>query len=138
MHMMQGAFELHFQGQTCRCPLAGVRESADVEVAVATPFGLRRVIVELDEAREITQAHTFAFDYESGELTRFELEIAGGPTDDGAPNRWAGTVSGGGLEGRWEIAQLGGEDDEATEAAHALGIGAQIPAEIKRAPERKE
>lgn len=135
MHMMQGAFELQFHGQTCSCPLAGVRETTNVEVAVATPFGLRRVIVALDEARRIRKAHTFAFDYESGEITRFELEIAGEPVGTA---RWAGTVRGGGLEGRWEIAQLGYDEDEAREAAQALGVGAQVPAEIKPAPDRTE
>ena len=92
MRILEGALELSFHGDIKRCPMAGVREpDGTVEVAVATPFGLRRIHVHLDAERRIVEAHTFAFDYESGEVTRFELDISGGPQ---TPDRrvFAGTV----------------------------------------------
>ena len=134
MRILEGAMELTFHGETRRCPMAGVRDpEGEVEVAVATPFGLRRVHVNLDPARRIVEAHTFAFDYESGEVTRFDLEVAGGPVTQDR-RVYAGTVSGGGLQGTWRITELGPFDDEAEEAAHAFGVGRNIPNSVTPAP----
>ncbi len=138
MRILEGALELSFHGDIKRCPMAGVREpDGTVEVAVATPFGLRRIHVHLDAERRIVEAHTFAFDYESGEVTRFELDISGGPQ---TPDRrvFAGTVSGGGLQGRWTITELGPVDDEAEEANHALHVSTRIPTEQTPAPRRDD
>ena len=134
MRILEGAMELTFHGETRRCPMAGVRDPrGSVEVAVATPFGLRRVHAELDATRSIVDAHTFAFDYESGEVTRFELQLSGGPVSaDGRVFR--GTVSGGGLQGSWEITELGPFDDVDDEAAHAFGVGRNIPQSMTPAP----
>ena len=87
----------------------------------------------LDEERRLIEAHTFAFDYESGQVTRFEQDIEGGPVSaDG--RSYAGTISGGGLEGKWRVTELGPTEDEATEAAHAFGIGVRLPVEQTPAP----
>lgn len=136
MRILRGTLALKFQGQTFDCPMAGVRgQTGQVEVAVAMPFGLRRVNARLDVTRRIMSAHTFAFDYETGELTRFELTITGGPRPE---NRriYDGSVCGGGLEGQWTITELGPFDDEEEEAAHAFGVGARVPDELTPAPAR--
>ncbi|MCA9539164.1 MAG: hypothetical protein KC620_09785 [Myxococcales bacterium] len=127
MRILEGHLDLHFHGQISRCPIAGVRDPrGTVEIAVATPFGLRRVHVRLDQARHMAEAHTFAFDYESGQVTRFEQAIDGGP-DPETPGRYRGVISGGGLEGKWTITELGAGDDAADEAAYAFGVGARVP-----------
>lgn len=138
MRILEGHLALSFQGQQYRCPIAGVRDTAgEVEVAVATPFGLRRVVVRLDDGKRLLEAHTFAFDYESGAVQKFEQTIVGGPvSNDG--RSYAGTISGGGLEGRWKVDELPGRPDEAEEAAAAFGTGARVPAEVTPAPEKPE
>jgi hypothetical protein len=137
MRILEGALELTFHGDVKRCPIAGVRDPAgQVEIAVATPFGLRRVQVTLDASRRLTTAHTFAFDYETGEVERFELDISGGAVA-GNQRRYEGHITGGGLQGRWEITELGPFDDEAEEAAHALGVSVRVPAEQTPAPVRE-
>ena len=93
---------------------------------MATPFGLRRVSAELDPERRIIEAHTFAFDYESGQVTRFELNLTGGPVSEDR-RVFEGTVSGGGLQGAWRITELGPFDDADDEATHALGVGRNVP-----------
>ncbi|MCA9560886.1 MAG: hypothetical protein H6704_20915 [Myxococcales bacterium] len=136
MRILEGALELSFHGDIKRCPIAGVRDpNGEVELAVATPFGLRRLHVHLDAERRIVEAHTFAFDYASGEITRFDLEIAGGPQ---TPDRriYAGTVQGGGLQGAWTVTELGPQDDEDAEAAHALGASTRTPLSQAPAPVR--
>lgn len=134
MRILEGYLALSFHGQQYRCPVAGVRDTdGDVEVALATPFGLRRVHIRLDAERRLIEAHTFAFDYESGAVTKFEQRIEGGPVSaDG--RSYAGTISGGGLEGKWQVTELGPTEDEATEAAHAFGIGTRLPVEQTPAP----
>ncbi len=134
MRILEGAMDLTFHGESHRCPMAGVRDTdGSVEVAVATPFGLRRVDVRLDAERRIVEAHTFAFDYESGEVTRFELEVSGGPVS--ADNRvYEGTVSGGGLQGSWRIQELCPFDDEEEDAAAAFGVGRGVPDSVAPAP----
>ncbi len=134
MRILEGAMELTFHGETRRCPMAGVRDpEGSVEVAVATPFGLRRVHAELDAGRRIVDAHTFAFDYESGEVTRFDLELTGGPVSDDR-RIYEGTVSGGGLQGSWRITELGPFDDADDEAEHAFGVGRKVPMSMVPAP----
>lgn len=134
MRILEGAMELTFHGETRRCPMAGVRDpEGSVEVAVATPFGLRRVHAELDGGRRIVDAHTFAFDYESGEVTRFDLALTGGPVSDDR-RIYEGTVSGGGLQGSWRITELGPFDDADDEAEHALGVGRNVPMSMTPAP----
>ena len=138
MRILEGHLSLSFQGEQFRCPIAGVRDTAgEVEAAVATPFGLRRVIVKLDAERKLIEAHTFAFDYESGAVSKFEQAIIGGPVGDD-PHHYAGTISGGGLEGRWEVYEQPKGEDEADEAAAAFGIAARVPAEVTPAPEKPE
>lgn len=123
MRILEGHLDLTFQGQSHRCPIAGVRDTAGkVEIAVATPFGLRRVHVALDAERRLVEAHTFAFDYTTGEVTRFEQKIEGGPQPDNT-RCYAGQISGGGLEGAWTVTELGPFDDDADEAAFAFGVG---------------
>lgn len=138
MRILEGHLALSFQGQQYRCPITGVRDTAgEVEVAVATPFGLRRVIVKLDADRRLVEAHTYAFDYESGAVEKFEQHIVGGPvSNDG--RSYAGTISGGGLEGRWKVDELPGRPDEDEEAAAAFGVGARVPAEVAPAPDKPE
>ncbi len=136
MRILEGVLELMFQGETTRCPIAGVREypAGGVEVAIATPFGLRRVSARLKADKSIAEAHTFAFDYESGEVTRFELDLQGGPRPDDE-RIFDGRVSGGNLQGEWTLRELGAEDDEGDEAAQGLGAGLRgPPAEITPAP----
>ena len=136
MRILEGALELSFHGDVKRCPIAGVRDpGGQVEIAVATPFGLRRVQVTLDPSRRLSTAHTFAFDYETGKVERFELDISGGAVADNL-RRYEGTVSGGGLQGRWAITELGPFDDEGEEAAHALGVSVRVPEEQTPAPLR--
>lgn len=133
MKMMDGTFEMKFQGRICRCPMSGVREGAHVEVAIATPFGLRRVVAELGADYQVRVAHTFAFDYETGDMERFELEIAGG----GGPNFtvYQGTVSGGGLEGTWVLnSRPVDAPEEEDEADEAFQIGSMVPMEVTPAP----
>ena len=135
MRMMKGVFRMVFQGQECRCPMAGVRDEGAVEVAVATPFGLRRIHAQLSADRTIAEAHTFAFDYESGAITRFELSVRGGPSAE-SPAIYAGTVSGAGLEGTWRITEASRVEDDDTDAAHALGVvAAGVPSEQRPAPD---
>lgn len=138
MRILEGHLALSFQGEQFRCPIAGVRDTAgEVEIAVATPFGLRRVIVKLDADRKLVEAHTFAFDYESGAVSKFEQTIIGGQVGDDR-HRYAGTISGGGLEGRWEVVEQPSGEDEADEAAAAFGIAARVPAEVAPAPDKPE
>ncbi len=138
MRILEGHLSLSFQGEQIRCPIAGVRDTAgEVEIAVATPFGLRRVIVKLDAERRLIEAHTFAFDYETGAVSKFEQEIVGGPVS-ADQRRFAGTISGGGLEGRWEVVEHPKGEDEADEAAAAFGIAARVPSEVNPAPEKPE
>lgn len=138
MRILEGQLALTVQGEQFRCPIAGVRDTrGQVEVAVATPFGLRRVHITLDAQRALVEAHTFAFDYESGEVTRFEQLIEGGPVS--ADRRhYAGTISGGGLEGKWAVHELGPFDDDDAEAAHALAVGHRVPDDLAPAPVRKD
>jgi len=138
MRIIEGHLALSFQGELFRCPIAGVRDTAgEVEVAVATPFGLRRVVVKLDADRRLVEAHTFAFDYESGAVSKFEQTIVGGPVSDDRRS-YAGTISGGGLEGKWQVVEQPSGEDEADEAAAAFGIAARVPAEVSPAPEKPE
>ena len=134
MRILEGELRLLFQGDEKRCPMAGVRDTrGTVEAAVATPFGLRRVVVELDEGGHLRTAHTFAFDYETGQVTRFDLDISGAP--ESADRRsWRGSVSGGGLQGTWRIRELRPTADEGEEAAAALGTGARIPHSLAPRP----
>lgn len=136
MRIIEGQLALSFQGEHYTCPIAGVRDTAGkVEVAVATPFGLRRVHLTLDENRSLVEAHTFAFDYESGEVTRFEQSVEGGPVSADR-RQYAGTISGGGLEGKWAVRELGPFTDEGDEAAALMGIGGRVPVDQKPAPRR--
>ncbi len=138
MRIIEGQLALSFQGEHYTCPIAGVRDTdGKVEVAVATPFGLRRVHITLDETRSLVEAHTFAFDYESGEVTKFEQQVEGGPVSADR-RQYAGTISGGGLDGKWAVRELGPFDDAGDEAAALMGIGQRIPADIKPAPRRDE
>lgn len=124
MKLLTGTFHLEFQGQKCACPMAGVRDGdGNVEVAIGTPFGLRRVQARLGADLRLLTAHTFAFDYESGQVTRFELNIEGG-MHASKPRTFEGTASGPGLAGQWTVTDLSGGPDEADDAASALqGFG---------------
>jgi|GEM_PF-2773335 hypothetical protein len=120
MKLLSGVFHLTFQGQDCACPIAGVRDgNGNVEVAIGTPFGLRRVHARLGAELQLVEAHTFAFDYESGQVTRFELEIHGGFVP-GQARTLTGTARGPGLTGTWTVTDLSGGRDEADEAASAF------------------
>lgn len=137
MRILEGQLALTVQGEQFKCPIAGVRDTrGQVEVAVATPFGLRRVHISLDAQRSLVEAHTFAFDYESGEVTKFEQVIEGGPVSADR-RQYAGTISGGGLEGKWAVRELGPFDDDDGEAAHALGVGQRVPDDLAPAPVRR-
>lgn len=138
MRILEGHLALSFHGQQFRCPIAGVRDTdGEVEVAVATPFGLRRVMVRLDADRRLLEAFTFAFDYETGAVEKFEQVIEGGPVSaDG--RSYAGTISGGGLEGKWKVDEIRNGEDEADEAAHAFGIATRLPVELNPAPEKPD
>ncbi len=120
MKLLTGTFTLNFQGQRCGCPMAGVRDGdGNVEIAIATPFGLRRVQARLGADLKLLSAHTFAFDYETGQITQFDLEIVGGP-HAGRARTFEGTVAGPGLTGQWIVTDLSAGPDEADDAADSL------------------
>ncbi|MFZ4738784.1 MAG: hypothetical protein ACOYM9_22705 [Bradymonadia bacterium] len=120
MKLLTGVFKLTFQSQTCECPIAGVRDGdGHVEVAIGTPFGLRRVHARLGPDLRLVEAHTFAFNYETGQVTRFELEIEGGFAPD-RPRTFEGSVRGPGLTGQWTVTDLSGGRDETDEAESAF------------------
>jgi len=120
MKLLTGSFFLTFQGQTCACPMAGVRDGdGNVEIAIGTPFGLRRVQAKLGGDLRLLSAHTFAFDYESGQVTRFELTIEGGFVE-GRARTFEGTAAGPGLTGTWTVTDLSGSADDADDATSAL------------------
>lgn len=120
MKLLTGTFELTFQGRQCACPMAGVRDGdGNVEIAIGTPFGLRRVQARLGADLQLVSAHTFAFDYETGQLDKFDLEIVGGPVT-GEARTFAGTASGPGLTGTWRVTDLSAGPDAADDAADSL------------------
>lgn len=120
MKLLTGTFTLEFQGQSCECPMAGVRDGdGNVEIAIGTPFGLRRVQARLGADLRLLTAHTFAFDYETGQITRFELNIEGGPHAEKA-RTFEGSAQGPGLTGRWTVTDLSSGPDEADDADNAL------------------
>ena len=127
MKLLTGTFSLSFQGQTCQCPMAGVRDGdGNIELAIGTPFGLRRVQAQLGPDLQLLHAHTFAFDYETGKRTKFELTIVGGPHPSQA-RTFEGTAHGPGLTGRWMVTDLSGGPDEADDAAEALQAFGRAP-----------
>lgn len=127
MKLLTGVFHLKFQGQDCACPMAGVRDGdGNVEIAIGTPFGLRRVQAKLGADLRLLAAHTFAFDYETGQVTRFELSIEGGMHAERA-RTFEGTAQGPGLSGHWTVTDLSGGPDEADDAASALQGFARAP-----------
>ena len=127
MKLLSGTFSLTFQGQNCDCPIAGVRAGdGQVELAIGTPFGLRRVHCKLDVNLQVTTAHTFAFDYETGQVTRFEMSISGGPDPERA-RTFAGTAEGPGLNGRWFVTDLSGPTDDALDDESALHAFSRPP-----------
>lgn len=127
MKLLKGTFQLTFQGQTQDCPMAGVRDGdGHVEIAIGTPFGLRRVQAQLGPDLRLMHAHTFAFDYETGQVTKFDLQIQGGPHATAA-RTFEGTVEGPGLTGRWIVTDLSAGPDEADDAASSLQSFGRAP-----------